>query len=115
MADGQIVISTSIDTSGIDKGTKEIENKSKKAGKSVEEIGDNVEKKIGEKSESASNKASNALSNIAKKGAKIAVTGITAVSGAIGVLAKSAVDQYATYEQMTGGVETLFKDSASIA
>ncbi len=114
MADGQIVISTSIDTTGIDKGTKEIENKSKKAGKSVEEIGDNAEKEVGKKSESASNKASNALSNIAKKGAKIAVTGITAVSGAIGVLAKSAVDQYATYEQMTGGVETLFKDSASI-
>lgn len=114
MADGQIVISTKIDTTGIDKGTKEIENKSKKTGKSVKEIGDNAEKEIGKKSESASNKASNALSSIAKKGAKIAVAGITAVSGAIGVLAKSAVDQYATYEQMTGGVETLFKNSASI-
>lgn len=114
MADGQIVISTKIDTSGIDKGTKEIENKSKKTGKSVKEIGDNAEKEIGKKSESASNKASNALSSIAKKGAKIAVEGITAVSGAIGVLAKESVEQYSQYEQLTGGVETLFKNSANI-
>lgn len=114
MADGQIVISTKIDTSGIDKGTKEIENKSKKTGKSVEEIGNNAEKEIGKKSESASNKASNALSSIAKKGAKIAVAGITAVSGAIGVLAKESVEQYSQYEQLTGGVETLFKNSANI-
>lgn len=114
MADGQIVISTSIDTTGIDKGTKEIENKSKKVGKSVEEIGNNAEKEIGKKSESASNKASNALSSIAAKGAKIAVAGITAVSGAIGVLAKESVEQYSQYEQLTGGVETLFKNSANI-
>lgn len=45
---------------------------------------------------------------------KVIASGITAATGAIAGLAKVAVDQYATYEQMVGGVETLFKDSAGI-
>lgn len=42
--------------------------------------------------------------------------GIVAAAGAVatgvGVAAKKAVDSYAEYEQLVGGVETLFKDSA---
>lgn len=45
---------------------------------------------------------------------KVIAAGVTAATGAIAGLAKVAVDQYATYEQMVGGVETLFKDSAGI-
>ena len=44
---------------------------------------------------------------------KVAATGITAAAGAITALTKSAVDGYANYEQLKGGVETLFKTSAS--
>lgn len=54
--------------------------------------------------------ASKALSAISK--AALAVTG--AAAAAVGVLAKSAIDGYAEYEQLVGGVETLFKDSADV-
>lgn len=49
--------------------------------------------------------------------AKSAVAGITAglsgATAAVGALTKSALDAYASYEQLVGGVETLFGDSAS--
>lgn len=54
--------------------------------------------------------ASKALSAISK--AALAVTG--AAAAAVGALAKSAIDGYAEYEQLVGGVETLFKDSADV-
>lgn len=38
----------------------------------------------------------------------------TAIGGAAVALTKSAVNSYADYEQLVGGVETLFKDSAGI-
>ena len=54
--------------------------------------------------------ASKALSAISK--AALAATGAAAT--AVSALAKSAVDGYAEYEQLVGGVETLFKDSADV-
>lgn len=39
-------------------------------------------------------------------------TGVAASSAAIGTLATAATKAYADYEQLVGGVETLFKDSA---
>lgn len=51
-----------------------------------------------------------ALGAISK--AALAVTGAAAT--AVSALAKSAVDGYAEYEQLVGGVETLFKDSADV-
>lgn len=55
----------------------------------------------------------NKLSGILKKGSVAIGTGIAAATGAVATLTGLAVKQYATYEQMTGGIETLFKDSAS--
>lgn len=46
--------------------------------------------------------------------AKAGAAGLAAASSALGVLTKSAVEAYGNYEQLTGGVETLFKDSADI-
>lgn len=51
----------------------------------------------------------NAISTTAKLGA----VAVGAASTATAALAKSALDSYASYEQLTGGVETLFKDSSS--
>jgi hypothetical protein len=45
--------------------------------------------------------------------AKGVAVGITAATGAVVKLTKSAIDGFANYEQLKGGVETLFKDSAS--
>jgi len=48
------------------------------------------------------------VSTIAKVTAGAVATG----TAAVGALAKSSLDSYASYEQLVGGVETLFKDSA---
>lgn len=37
---------------------------------------------------------------------------VTAAAGAVATITKSAIENYAEYEQLVGGVETLFKDSA---
>lgn len=44
--------------------------------------------------------------------AKVGAAAITAASGAVVGLTKSAVDGFAEYEQLVGGVETLFGESA---
>ena len=49
------------------------------------------------------------VAGTAFKGVAVAVGAATT---AVGALAKSALDGYASYEQLTGGVETLFKTSA---
>lgn len=43
---------------------------------------------------------------------KVAAIGVGAATTAVAALTKSAVDGYADFEQLTGGVETLFKSSA---
>ena len=78
-ADGSIVLTTSVDTSGIDKGLTKIKS--------------NV----------------SAFSSYAKAAfAGIAVAGVAAIAK----ITKSAVDAYADYEQLVGGVETIFKGAA---
>lgn len=47
-------------------------------------------------------------------GVKVATAALATVGTALGALTKAAVSNYAEYEQLTGGVETLFKDSAEI-
>lgn len=52
------------------------------------------------------------LGKVAAKVGKVVVAGVAASASAIGILTKSAVDAYSDYEQLVGGVETLFKDSS---
>ena len=52
------------------------------------------------------------IGSVAAKAGKIAAVGIGAAATAIGKLTKDAVAAYADYEQLVGGVETLFKDSS---
>lgn len=46
--------------------------------------------------------------------AKVGAAAIGVASAAVGALTKQSLDGYAEYEQLVGGVETLFKDSADI-
>lgn len=46
--------------------------------------------------------------------AKAATAAVAAASAAVGVLIKQSIADYGEYEQLVGGVETLFKDSAGI-
>lgn len=53
-----------------------------------------------------------AIGNGLANAAKIGMAAVTSAMAGIGALTKSAVDGFAEYEQLVGGVETLFKDSA---
>lgn len=82
MADGSIIIDTKIDSSGAESGIKS--------------LGEITSKGLG----------------VATKAAKVMAVGITAATGAVAALTKTSIEQYAQYEQLTGGVETLFKESS---
>ncbi|SCH33501.1 Phage-related protein [uncultured Clostridium sp.] len=53
------------------------------------------------------------LGSFTKTAAKTTAAMVTVATGAIAALAKLSVEQYAEYEQLTGGVETLFKKSSN--
>lgn len=64
----------------------------------------------------ASGAAKSALSSIggaAVTAGKLAVAGLGAVTGAVTAVGGAALNAYADYEQLSGGVETLFGSSAS--
>ena len=70
--------------------------------------------KIGVKDE-ASDKISTLSGKLGsglKNAAKMGVAAVGAVATGIGALAKGATDAYADYEQLVGGVETLFQTSS---
>ena len=48
------------------------------------------------------------LGNVGKVAAKVGIAAVTAASGAIVAVGKQAVSEFANYEQLVGGVETLF-------
>lgn len=67
--------------------------------------------------EEAGSKVSNIAGKIGnglKTAAKIGTAAVGAAAAGIGALTKAAVDNYAEYEQLVGGVETLFKQSADV-
>ena len=69
-----------------------------------------------EHGEKAHSKLSGAFSKIGSAAAvcgKAVAAGMVAAGAAIVKIGKDAVSSYAEYEQLVGGVETLFKDSAN--
>lgn len=103
MADGKITIETELDSSEAKKDLKDIENKAKKSfedvGKSVDEDSNKLSK-FGSVAKSAVHGATAVV-----KGISVAV-GLT--STAVAGLVKQSVDAYSSYEQLVGGVDTLF-------
>ena len=67
---------------------------------------------VDDKASDALKKITSKLGNGLKTAAKIGTAAVAAASAGIAALTKAAVDNYAEYEQLVGGVETLFKDSA---
>lgn len=80
---------------GLDSAKKGTKSFAKDAGKTISDF---------------AKKAENSL----KTAAKIGTAAITAASAGVGLLVKSAVQEYADYEQLVGGIETLFKESADV-
>lgn len=66
----------------------------------------------GEKTQSKLATAFDKMGSAAVKMGKVVATGMAAGGAAIVAIAKQAVGSYAEYEQLVGGVETLFKESA---
>lgn len=65
--------------------------------------------------DSASGKATSLASKIGsglKTAAKVGAAAVTAASATVGKLLKDSIEAYADYEQLVGGVETLFKNNA---
>lgn len=54
----------------------------------------------------------NGLGDAAKTAAKAVTAAFTAATAGVAALTKSALDGYASFEQLAGGVETLFRDSS---
>lgn len=65
-------------------------------------------KKAGDDSEETAEKSSSAFSKLASGAGKVLVAGVSAASAAIVALGKNSIENYANYEQLVGGVETLF-------
>ena len=67
---------------------------------------------VNDQASNSISKLSSKLGNGLKTAAKIGTAAVGAASTAIVALTKNAVESYAEYEQLVGGVQTLFKDSA---
>lgn len=65
------------------------------------------------KAKEASEKIGKFFGSVAKTVGKASLAAIGAAATGITALTKSAVENYAEYEQLVGGVETLFKDSSA--
>ena len=91
---------------------------------SAQGIKGSIESVIGGEAESAGKSAGGKLSGaiggalgglggVLKVGLGAAVAGVTAAGGAVAAFGKSAVDSYANYEQLVGGVDKLYGDASS--
>lgn len=80
----------------LQKGRQEVEKFSEEGEKGFNKFGE-AAKKVG---------------NAVKTGLKAASVAITAAAAGVAALTKAAIDNYAEYEQLVGGVETLFGKSA---
>ena len=79
---------------------------------------DKLDKSLGDTSNTAASSGSKIkaafekIGGAAAKVAKVGAIAITAVATGIGAMTSKAVSYYSDYEQLVGGVETLFKESA---
>lgn len=87
-----------------------------KAGKSASELGDETAKS-GRQAQEASGGYTvfkNVLANLASSAIGAAVNGLKNLGAAVLNVGKQAIEAYSQNEQLVGGVQTLFKDSAGI-
>lgn len=86
------------------------------AGKSANELGEET-KNAGKQAQEASGGYTvfkNVLANLASSGIQAAISGLKNLGSAVLNVGKQAIEAYSQQEQMIGGVETLYKDSAPI-
>lgn len=87
-----------------------------KAGKAASELGEEAAKS-GRQAQEASGGYTvfkNVLANLATAGIQAAMSGLRHLGSAVADVGKQAIEAYSQNEQLVGGVQTLFKDSAGI-
>lgn len=87
------------------RGIDETSDKAKGAQKSVEDFGNE-----GERSSGKLGKFFSGVGRVAATAGKVIGAGMVAAGTAVVAVGKKALDSYADYEQLVGGVETLFED-----
>ncbi|WP_305296549.1 phage tail protein [Parvibacter caecicola] len=115
MATNEIAIKLKLDDTGAVKGIERI----KGAVEDVEKADGSLDWKGVKEGASAAEAASGGftvakavIADLAANAVMAAVDGVKQLAGAIVDIGRQSLDAYASYEQLTGGVETLFKDSA---
>lgn len=88
---GEVTIGVKFDKNSVTSGVKNL-------GSEVSKVGGQITSKLG---------------SAAKTAGKAIAGGLAAGATAVGALGKAALDAYADYEQLVGGVDTLFKDSST--
>ena len=78
--------------------------------KSIEDAGDSAE----EAANGGFTVLKGAMADLVAKGISKAIDGLKQLAGKVIEVGKQSINEYANYEQLVGGVETLFKDSADI-
>lgn len=68
--------------------------------------------KSGEDTQSKLGGALSKVGGVVKTVGKVAVGAVTAAAGGIGAITKGAIEQYAQYEQLVGGVQKIFGKNA---
>jgi phage-related protein len=91
---------------GVVRDLDDVGNAAQNAGQKGEEAG--------KKGESTLGKIGSAAGKAALKIGKISLAAVGAASATVAAVSKAAIDSYANYEQLVGGVETLFGDSADV-
>ena len=81
----------------------DLATKSGRAGRNVDDLG---------KKSNSSSGALGTLGTALKRVGTIAIAGVGTLSAGVFAIGKSAIQSYAQYEQLVGGVDTLFKNSS---
>lgn len=74
---------------------------------------DSIKNNLNDIGNKSSNAAFNGLKKVASVSFKALAAGIGAAATGLGVVISKSISDFSDYEQLTGGVETLFKDSGN--
>lgn len=74
---------------------------------------DSIKSNLNDIGNKSSNAAFNGLKKVASVSFKALAAGIGAAATGLGVVISKSISDFSDYEQLTGGVETLFKDSGN--
>ena len=91
----------------LDKAMEEADKTTDELGRSTKDAGEQAEK-----SSKGFTVLKGVLANLGAEAVKVAVSGLKMLSGALINVGKQAVGNYKSYQQLVGGVETLFGESA---